>query len=137
MTSFTLEREVDSSIDLVPGTTPIFIYTYLMSQVELRELNDQLEELLDRHLSYLVFHRGEPPVLLVKEKDGGMRLCIDYRQVNKVIVVPQILPTFYYYHIGVCHIFSQICELALLVVKRVCKDLQVQGTNFKSHYFIF
>ena len=42
------EREVEFSIDLVPGTGPISIAPYRMSPVELSELKKQLEELLEK-----------------------------------------------------------------------------------------
>jgi hypothetical protein len=40
------EREVEFSIDLVPGSQPISVAPYWMSPLELRELKSQLEELL-------------------------------------------------------------------------------------------
>ena len=43
-----LEREIEFSIDLVPGAGPISIATYRMSPIELAELKKQLEELLDK-----------------------------------------------------------------------------------------
>ncbi|GAU51168.1 hypothetical protein TSUD_412030 [Trifolium subterraneum] len=80
------EREIEFSIDLVPGSQPISIAPYRMSPLELRELKSQLEELLQKHfIRPSVSPRGAP-VLLVKKKDGTMRLCIDYRQLNKVTI---------------------------------------------------
>ena len=57
-----------------------------MSPSELVELKKQLEELLEKGL---IRPSGSPwgsPVLFVKKKDGSLRLCIDYRQLNKVTV---------------------------------------------------
>ncbi|MCI73673.1 RNA-directed DNA polymerase (Reverse transcriptase), partial [Trifolium medium] len=57
-----------------------------MSASELNELKKQLEELLEkRFVRPSVLPWGEP-ILLVKKKDGSMRLCIDYRQLNKVTI---------------------------------------------------
>jgi len=42
------EREVEFSVDLIPGTGPISIAHYRMSPVELSELKKQLEELLEK-----------------------------------------------------------------------------------------
>ncbi|XP_050918947.1 uncharacterized protein LOC127136435 [Lathyrus oleraceus] len=49
VTSLPPEREVEFSIDLIPGTSPIYVSPYRMSPLELRELKDQLEELLTKH----------------------------------------------------------------------------------------
>jgi len=42
------EREVEFSIDLVPGTKPVSMAPYRMSASELAELKKQLEDLLDK-----------------------------------------------------------------------------------------
>ena len=42
------EREVESTIDLIPETEPISIPPYRMAPAELRELKAQLEELLSK-----------------------------------------------------------------------------------------
>ncbi|XP_054820627.1 uncharacterized protein LOC129319541 [Prosopis cineraria] len=81
-----LEREVKFSIDLVPGTEPILKAPYWMSPSELAELKNQLEELLEKGFIRLSVSLWGSPVLFVKKKDGSMRLCIDYRQLNKVTV---------------------------------------------------
>ncbi|XP_050876954.1 uncharacterized protein LOC127080688 [Lathyrus oleraceus] len=49
VTSLPPEREVEFSIDLIPQTAPISISPYRMAPLELRELKDQLEELLTTH----------------------------------------------------------------------------------------
>src|SRR4051812_22559778 len=86
ITSLPPEREAEFLIDLVPGTAPVSITPYRMSPIELRELKRQLEELLAKHFIQPSVSPWGAPVLLVKKKDGSMRLRIDYRQLNKVTI---------------------------------------------------
>ena len=81
-----LDRDIDFCIDLEPGTRPISIPPYRMAPAELRELKAQLQELLiNGFIRPSAFPWGAP-VLFVKKKDGSFRMCIDYMQLNKVIV---------------------------------------------------
>ena len=80
------EREVEFSIDLVPGTRPISMAPYRMSASELSKLKAQIGELLDKKFIMPSVSPWGAPVLLVKKKDGSMRLCIDYCQLNKVTI---------------------------------------------------
>ncbi|MCI57403.1 retrotransposon protein, partial [Trifolium medium] len=57
-----------------------------MSASELNELKKQLEELLEKRFIRPSVSPWGAPVLLVKKKDESMRLCIDYRQLNKVTI---------------------------------------------------
>ena len=43
-----LEREVDLSIEIVPGTTPMSRAPNRMATTELKELKSQLQELMDK-----------------------------------------------------------------------------------------
>jgi len=81
-----LEREVEFAIDLVSGTSPISIAPYRMSASELGELKKQLEELLEKQFIRPSVSLWGARGLLVKKKDGSMRLCVDYRQLNKVTI---------------------------------------------------
>ena len=80
------DREVEFTIDLIPGTEPISIPPYRMAPAELRELKAQLEELLSKGFIRLSISPWGAPVLFVKKKDGSLRLCIDYRKLNKVTI---------------------------------------------------
>ena len=73
-------------METVPGTTPISIAPYQMAPLELKELKKQLEDLLEKGFVRRSISPWGAPVLFVKKKDGSMRLCIDYRQLNRVIV---------------------------------------------------
>lgn len=70
----------------MPGTTPISIAPYRMAPIELKELKAQLQELTDRGFVILSFSPWSALVLFVKKKNGTMRMCIDYRQLNKVTI---------------------------------------------------
>ena len=80
------EREVEFAIDLVPGTRPVSMAPYRMFASELSELKKQLEELLENKFVRPSVLPWGAPVLLVKKKDGSMRLCVHYRQLNKVMI---------------------------------------------------
>jgi hypothetical protein len=80
------DREVKFSVDLVPGTQPIHKAPYRMAPTELRELKEQLQELLGRGFICPSVSPWGAPVLFVKKKDGSMRMCIDYRELNRVII---------------------------------------------------
>ncbi|KAA3469877.1 Retrotransposon protein [Gossypium australe] len=79
-------REVELGIELVPGMTPISIAPYRMAPTELKELKSQLQDLTDRGFARPSFSSWGAPVLFVKKKDDTMRMCIDYRQLNKVTI---------------------------------------------------
>ncbi|KAM3344010.1 hypothetical protein P3S68_026101 [Capsicum galapagoense] len=79
-------REVDHEIELVPGAKPPAMTPYRMSPPELEELRKQLKELLESgHIRPSKAPFGAP-VLFQKKKEGMLRLCIDYRALNKVTV---------------------------------------------------
>ena len=79
-------REVEFTIDLIPGTEPISIPPYRMAPVELRELKAQLEEFLSKGFIRHSISPWGAPILFVKKKDGSLWLCIDYRQLNIVTI---------------------------------------------------
>ena len=66
--SIPLEREVDLSIEILPGTTPISKAPYRMAQTELKELKIQLQELLDKGLIRPSVSPWGAPVLYVKKE---------------------------------------------------------------------
>ena len=80
------DRDINFAIDLEPGTKPISIPPYRMAPAELKELKDQLQDLLSKGFIRPSVSPWGAPVLFVKKKDGTMMMCIDYRQLNKVTV---------------------------------------------------
>jgi len=83
---FPPSRDVDFSIDLIPGAGPVSMAPYRMTPAELAELEKQIEDLLEKKFIRLSASPWGAPVLLVKKKDGSSRLCVDYRQLNKLTI---------------------------------------------------
>ena len=80
------DREIEFNIDLLLGTNPIPIAPYRMAPTELKELKEQLQELLDKGFIRPCSSPWGALVLFVKKRDGTMRMCIDYRLLNKVTI---------------------------------------------------
>jgi hypothetical protein len=104
-------RAADHFIRLEPGATPPHSRMYPLSGAQLAELRAQLQELLERGFIRPSSSPFGAPILFVPKKDGGWRLCIDYRALNKVNVrnehpLPRIDEMFEQLH-GSC-IFSKL-----------------------------
>ena len=80
------DQEIEFCINLVPEARSISIPLYRMAPVELNELKDQLQELLDKGFIRPSTSPWGALVLFMRKKDGSSRLCIDYRQLNKVTI---------------------------------------------------
>ena len=79
-------RDEDFTIDLILGASPISMAPYRMASAELAELKKQIEDLFEKKFIRPSASPWGAPVLLVKKKDGSSRLCVDYRQLNKLTI---------------------------------------------------
>ena len=79
-------RAQDFHIDLKEGSTPQKKGLYRMSPAELSELKNQLTELIDQGFIKPSSSPWGSPVLFVSKKDGALRLCVDYRALNRLTV---------------------------------------------------
>jgi len=79
-------RDVDFTIDLIFGAEPVSMAPYRMAPAELAELKKQIEDLLEKKFIRPSALPWGAPMLLVKKKDESFRLCVDYRQLNKLMI---------------------------------------------------
>ncbi|GKE04108.1 putative reverse transcriptase domain-containing protein, partial [Tanacetum coccineum] len=79
-------RQVEFRIDLVPGAAPVARAPYRLAPSKMKELSEQLQELSDKGFIRPSSSPWGAPVLFVKKKDGSFRMCIDYRELNKLTV---------------------------------------------------
>ena len=80
------DRDVEFTIELLPGTAPISRRPYKMAPKELAELKVQLQELLDKGFIRPSSSPWGCPAIFVKKKDHSLRLCVDYRPLNAVTI---------------------------------------------------
>jgi hypothetical protein len=91
------DRDIEFSIDLLPGTAPIAKQPYRMAPVEHDEVKKTVDELLAKGYIRRSFSPCTFPVLLVEKKDGAKRMCVNYRDLNAVTIknkhpLPRICP---------------------------------------------
>ncbi|GJX61462.1 putative reverse transcriptase domain-containing protein [Tanacetum coccineum] len=79
-------RLVEFQIHLIPGAAPVGRAPYRLAPSEMKELSEQLQELSDKGFIRPSSSPWGASVLFVKKKDGSFRMCIDYRELNKLTV---------------------------------------------------
>ncbi|GJW47112.1 putative reverse transcriptase domain-containing protein [Tanacetum coccineum] len=79
-------RQVEFQIDLIPGAAPVARAPYRLSPSKMKELSDQLKDLSNKGFIRPSSSPWGALVLFVKNKDGSFRMCIDYRELNKLTV---------------------------------------------------
>ncbi|GJW00026.1 putative reverse transcriptase domain-containing protein [Tanacetum coccineum] len=77
-------RQVEFQIDLIPGAAPVARAPYRLAPSKMQELSTQLQELSDKGFIRPSSSPWGASVLFVKKKDGSFRMCIDYRELNKL-----------------------------------------------------
>ncbi|KAK1648343.1 hypothetical protein QYE76_066148 [Lolium multiflorum] len=80
------DREIEFTIDLIPGTAPIAQPPYKMGPKELVELKAQIDELEQKGFIQESVSPWGTPVIFVDKRDGGKRMCGDYRNLNNVTI---------------------------------------------------
>ncbi len=74
------------TIPLQPGALPPYRSPYRLSPLELKEVKKQIQELLENKSIQPSRSPYGAPVLFVQKKDGTLRMCIDYRALNKITI---------------------------------------------------
>ena len=131
-----LEREVDLSIEFVQGTTSISRTPYRMTPTKLKELKNQLHELLDKGFILPSVSPWGAPILFVKKKYSNLRMYIDYWQINKVTVKNKYLFPIIedlFDQLRTTSVFSKIDLRSGYYQLRV-KEVDVPKTAFRTRY---
>ena len=131
-----MKRELDFTIELVPSTVPSSKAHYWMNILELNELKSQLKQLIDKNYIRPSVSPWGAPVIFVKKKDGTIRLCIDYRQLNKMTIknrymLPHIDDLFD--QLRGATVFSKI-DLRFGYHQVRIKDEDIFKTTFRTRY---
>nr|GEU59651.1 putative reverse transcriptase domain, ribonuclease H-like domain, aspartic peptidase domain protein [Tanacetum cinerariifolium] len=77
-------RPVEFQIDLIPGAAPVARAPYRLTPSEMKELSKQLQEHSDKGFIRPSSSPWGALILFLKKKDGSFRMCIDYRELNKL-----------------------------------------------------
>ncbi|CAI7891587.1 unnamed protein product [Closterium sp. NIES-54] len=130
------KRTIDHRIILQPGAEPTVRATYRMSDAELKEVQKQLEELLEKGFIRVSSSPYATPILFFKKKDGSKRMCVDYHALNKITIknrypLPRVEELFD--QLGEATIFSKLDLRSGYNQVRVT-DEDIEKTAFRTWY---
>jgi hypothetical protein len=134
--SLPLRRDIDLPIELAPGAVPMSRTPYRMSTPKLVDLKLRLKEMMDKGYIWPNVSPWGALALFVKKKDGTLRLCIDYRQLNKVTIknkYPLPLIDDLFEKLGGASIFSKI-DLRFGYHQVRIKGEDIHKTAFRTRY---
>jgi deoxyuridine 5'-triphosphate nucleotidohydrolase len=80
------KRDIDHRIQLEAGSTPPWRPIYRMSPLELDAMRKELDKLLKNGSIEPSLSPFGAPVIFIKKKNGDLRMCIDYRALNKITI---------------------------------------------------
>ncbi|GJR24544.1 putative reverse transcriptase domain-containing protein [Tanacetum coccineum] len=129
-------RQVEFQIDLIPGAALVAREPYRLAPSEMKELSDQLKELSDKGFIRPSSSPWGAPVLFVKKKDGSFRMCIDYRELNKLTVknrYPLLRIDDLFDQLQGSSVYSKIDLRSGYHQLRVCEE-DIPKTAFKTRY---
>lgn len=134
-----LDRDMEFTIDLLPGTSHIPKRSYRMTSDKLVELMQQLKEKLDKGFICPSSSPWGSPVLFMKKKDDSLRMCVDYRSLNEVTIknkysLPRIGDLFYQMN-GAC-VFSKI-DLRLGYFQLKIRPEDIPKSVFTTYYDLY
>ena len=86
LAGISLEKEIDFCVNLILDRNLILIPPNWMALEELKESKAQLKDLFDKGFIRPSISPWGAPLLFVKKKNGSLRMCIDYCQLNKVTI---------------------------------------------------
>ncbi|GJQ93120.1 putative reverse transcriptase domain-containing protein [Tanacetum coccineum] len=129
-------RQAEFRIDLVSRAAPIARAPYILAPFEMKELSIQLQELLEKGFIRPSSSPWGEPVLFVKKKDGSFRMCIDYRELNKLTIknrypLPRIDDLFD--QLQGSSVYSKI-DLRSRYYKLRIKEEDIPITAFRTRY---
>ena len=129
-------RDVDFGVELHPGISPISMTPHRMAPVELQELRVQLQELSDKGFIRPSTSPWSALVLVANKRGKTLRLCIGYRQLNRVTIknrypLPRIVDLFD--QLRGARVYSKI-DLCTGYHQLRVRETNIPKTAFRTRY---
>ena len=133
------DRDIEFLIELLPGTGPISKRPYQMPAKDLEEIKTQINELLEKGYIRPSSSPWGAPVLLVENKDGSLRMVVDYHALNEVTIknkypLPMINDLFE--QLQAAKVFSKI-DLRSGYHQLKIREQDIPKTTFTRRYGLY
>nr|GEU88805.1 putative reverse transcriptase domain-containing protein [Tanacetum cinerariifolium] len=134
-------RPVEFQIDLIPGAAPVARAPYRLAPSEMKELSEQLQQLSNKGFIRPSSSPWGASVLFVKKNDGSFRMCIDYRELNKltklcsapILALPEGSEDFVVYYDASHKGLGAVLMQREKVIAYASRQLKVHERNYTTH----